>query len=171
VTRTVEGDLGMRWSAVSTAEAAGLEDLADAAQVRRADPGFLPATEAEQDEDEVIGRAAVGLALRRHAGRSKVVVSPEGRVLERTGTDLRRVGLVVGSGGVLRHGRPGVAERVLGASVGPGRADAGEGWQLPEHARLVVDRDYVLAAAGLLAAEHPDAGYRLAMSLVDRLPR
>jgi uncharacterized protein (TIGR01319 family) len=170
VTRTVEGDLGMRWSAVSTADAAGLEDLADAAEARRADPGFLPRTEAERDEDEAFARAAVGLALRRHAGRSRVVVSPEGRVVERTGTDLRRVGLVVGSGGVLRHGRPGVAERVLGASVGPGRADAGEGWQLPERARLVVDRDYVLAAAGLLAAEHPDAGYRLAMSIVDRLP-
>jgi hypothetical protein len=54
--------------------------------------------------------------------------------------------------------------------VGPDRTDAGEGWQLPERARLVVDHDYVLAAAGLLAAEHPDAGYRLAMSLVDRLP-
>jgi len=170
VTRTVEGDLGMRWSAVATADAAGLDDLADAAAARRADPGFLPGTEAERDEDEAFARAAVGLALRRHAGRSQVVVSPEGRVVERTGTDLRRVGLVVGSGGVLRHGRPGVAERVLGASVGPGRADAGEGWQLPERARLVVDRDYLLAAAGLLAAEHPDAGYRLAMSIVDRLP-
>jgi uncharacterized protein (TIGR01319 family) len=170
VTRTVEGDLGMRWSAVSTAEAAGLEELVDAAGVRRSDPGFLPDTAAEQEEDEAIARAAVGLALRRHAGRSRVVVSPEGRVVERTGTDLRRVGLVIGSGGVLRHGRHGVAERVLGASVGPGRPDAGEGWQLPEHARLVVDHDYVLAAAGLLAAEHPDAGYRLAMSLVDRLP-
>jgi uncharacterized protein (TIGR01319 family) len=170
VTRTVEGDLGMRWSAVSTAQAAGLDELADAAGVRRSDPGFLPATEAEQDEDEAIARAAVGLALRRHAGRSRVVVSPEGRVVERTGTDLRRVGLVIGSGGVLRHGRPGVSERVLGASVGPGRPDAGEGWQLPEHARLVVDHDYVLAAAGLLAVVHPDAGYRLAMSLVDRLP-
>jgi uncharacterized protein (TIGR01319 family) len=170
VTRTVEGDLGMRWSAVSTAEAAGLDDLAAAAVARRADPGFLPRTDAERDEDETIARAAVGLALRRHAGRSRVVVSPEGRVVERTGTDLRRVGLVVGSGGVLRHGRPGVAERVLGASVGPDRADAGEGWQLPERARLVVDRAYVLAAAGLLAAEHPDAGYRLAMSMLDRLP-
>jgi uncharacterized protein (TIGR01319 family) len=170
VTRTVEGDLGMRWSAVATAEAAGLEWLAEAAGVRRSDPGFLPATEAEQDEDETIAGAAVNLALRRHAGRSRVVVSPEGRVVERTGTDLRRVGLVIGSGGVLRHGRPGVAERVLGASVGPGRPDAAEGWQLPEQARLVVDHDYVLAAAGLLAAEHPDAGYRLAMSLVDRLP-
>ena len=158
VTRTVEGDLGMRWSAVSTAEAAGIEELAAAAETRRADPGFLPTSEPEQEEDEAIARAAVGLALRRHAGRSRVVVSPEGRVVERTGTDLRRVGLLVGSGGVLRHGRPGTAERVLGASVGADRADVGEGWQLPEHARLVVDHDYVLAAAGLLAAEHPRGG-------------
>ena len=169
VTRTVEGDLGMRWSAVSTAEAAGLSGLAAAAAARRDDPGFLPSTEAQQEEDETIARAAVGLALRRHAGRSRVVVSPEGRVVERTGTDLRRVGLVVGSGGVLRHGRPGVAERVLGASVGPGRDDVGEGWQLPERARLVVDHEYVLAAAGLLAAEHPEAAYAVAMSLLDRL--
>jgi uncharacterized protein (TIGR01319 family) len=174
VTRTVEGDLGMRWSAISTAEAAGLDDLAAAAAVRRADPGFLPTTEQEQDEDEAIARAAVGLALRRHAGRSRVVVSPEGRVVERTGTDLRRVGLVVCSGGVLRHGRPGVETRVLGPSMGADREDAGEGWQLPDRARFVVDHDYVLAAAGLLAEEHPDTGYRLAMSLteslVDRLP-
>ena len=161
VTRTVEGDLGMRWSAVSTAEAAGLDDLTAAAGVRRADPGFLPDTEAEQEADERLAAAAVGLALRRHAGRSRVVVSPEGRVVERTGTDLRRVGLVVGSGGVLRHGRAGVADRVLGASIGPDRDDLAEGWQLPERARVVVDHDYVLAAAGLLAAEHPDTGYRL----------
>lgn len=170
VTRTVEGDLGMRWSAVSTAEAAELDRLGEAAAVRRSDPGFLPATEQDRADDEAIASAAAGLALRRHAGRSRVVVSPEGRVVERTGTDLRRVGLVVGSGGVLRHGGPGVAERVLGGSVGPDRPDAAEGWQLPERARLVVDHDYVLAAAGLLAADHPDAGYRLAMSLVDRLP-
>ena len=133
VTRTVEGDLGMRWSAVSTVEEAGLTDLAEAARRRRDDPGFLPTTEREHDEDEAIARAAVALALRRHAGRSRVVVSPEGRVVERTGIDLREVDLVVGSGGVLRHGRPGVAERVLGPSVGvrrrlaAARARAGRG--------------------------------------------
>ena len=169
VTRTVEGDLGMRWSAVTTAEAAGLDELSDAAAVRRAEPGFLPTTEQEQDDDEAIARAAVGLALRRHAGRSRVVVSPEGRVVERTGTDLRRVGLVVGSGGVLRHGRDGVESRVLGPSVGPDRDHAGEGWQLPDRARVVVDHDYVLAAAGLLAAGHPEAAYGLVRSLVDTL--
>jgi uncharacterized protein (TIGR01319 family) len=160
-TRTVEGDLGMRWSAVSTVEEAGLPELDRAARTRHDDPGFLPANEQEREEDEAIARAAVGIALRRHAGRSKVVVSPEGRVVERSGVDLREVDLVVGSGGVLRHGRAGVADRVLGAAVG-----RDEDWQLPERARVVVDSDYVLAAAGLLAAEHPAAAYRLVTRLL-----
>ena len=42
VTRTVEGDLGMRWSAVTTVEEAELPELADAARQRRRRPG-LPA--------------------------------------------------------------------------------------------------------------------------------
>jgi uncharacterized protein (TIGR01319 family) len=157
ITRTVEGDLGMRWSAVTTAEAAGRDDLAGAAVRRRDDIGFVPTDDAEQGLDEEIAREAVGLALRRHAGRSKVVVSPEGRVIERSGKDLREVGLLVGSGGVLRHGRAGVAERVCAGSVG----EVEGGWQLPEHARVTVDQQYVLAAAGLLATEHRDAARRL----------
>jgi hypothetical protein len=105
-------------------------------------------------------------------------------VVERSGVDLREVHLVVGSGGVLRHGRDGVADRVLGPSVGlvdrrsadwqllPARHDAvfrDADWQLPERAQVVVDTEYVLAAAGLLAAEHPDAAYRLVTGLLDRL--
>ena len=161
VTRTVEGDLGMRWSALTTV--AGLPELESAARRRHDDPGFLPASDAERDEDEAIARAAVGQALRRHAGRSRVVVSPGGRVVERTGKDLRRVGLLVGSGGVLRYGRPGVVDRVLAGSTG----DVDGGWQLPRRPRVVVDADYVLAAVGLLAGEHPDSAYRLAMTLAD----
>ncbi|QZY28542.1 glutamate mutase L [Nocardioides coralli] len=162
VTRTVEGDLGMRWSAVSTVEAAGLDDLAGPAARRHEDPGFLPADDAEADVDEAIARAAVDLALRRHAGRARVVVSPEGRVVERSGKDLREVDLLIGSGGVLRNGRPGVAERVLAGSVGD---EVEGGWQLPRAPRVVVDHDYVLCAVGLLAEDHPDAAYRLALGL------
>lgn len=158
VTRTVEGDLGLRWSAVTTVETAGLTAYAEAAARRHDDPGFLPDTDDEADIDETIARAAIGLALRRHAGRSKVVVSPEGRVVERSGKDLREVGLLVGSGGVLRNGRPGVADRVFAGSVGEGLDG---GWQLPRAARVVVDRDYVLAAAGLLADPHPAAAHAL----------
>jgi uncharacterized protein (TIGR01319 family) len=166
VTRTVEGDLGMRWSAVSTAEAAGRDDLAEAAVRRRADVGFVPEDDAECDLDEEIAREAVGLALRRHAGRSKVVVSPEGRVVERSGKDLREVDLLVGSGGVLRHGRPGVAARVFAGSVG----EVEGGWQLPRRAEVTVDEQYVLAAAGLLARDHRDAARRLVGHLAGRTP-
>jgi uncharacterized protein (TIGR01319 family) len=162
VTRTVEGDLGMRWSAVSTAEAAGREDLLDAARRRHREPGFVPVDDTENLVDEAIAREAVGLALRRHAGRSKVVVSPEGRVVERTGKDLREVDLLVGSGGVLRHGRPGVAARVFAGSLG----EVEGGWQLPRRAGVTVDSDYVLAAAGLLASGHPEAARRLVRRLI-----
>jgi uncharacterized protein (TIGR01319 family) len=165
VTRTVEGDLGMRWSALTTvAELPGLEQ---AARRRHDDPGFLPDTDEERDVDEAIARAAVGLALRRHAGRAKVVVGPDGRVVERTGKDLREVALLVGSGGVLRNGRPGVAGRVLAGSTGE---HVEGGWQLPRRARVVVDADYVLAAAGLLAGPHPVAAYRLVMTLAGTPP-
>jgi uncharacterized protein (TIGR01319 family) len=166
VTRTVEGDLGMRWSASSTWEAgheAGLvgEDLRAAAVRRTADPPHLPENEEERREDEDIARTAATLALRRHVGRSRVVVGPTGRVLERTGKDLREVGLLVGSGGVLRHASPEGVHRVLDTLVGV----SPEGWQLPEHPRVVVDRDYVLAAVGLLAERRPGAAAALARSL------
>lgn len=159
VSRTVEGDLGMRWSALTTV--VDHPELGAAARRRHDDPGFLPDTDEERDADEAIARAAVGTALRRHAGRSKVVVGPDGRVVERTGKDLREVDLLVGSGGVLRNGRPGVVDRVLAGSTG----EVEDGWQLPRSPRVVVDADYVLAAVGLLSAVHPEVAHRLSSSL------
>jgi uncharacterized protein (TIGR01319 family) len=163
VTRTVEGDLGMRWSAPTTVEAAGRDDLVEAADARRTHPGWVPEDAAEQDVDLDIAAAAVLIALQRHAGRSKVVLSPDGKVVERTGKDLREVDLLVGSGGVLRHGGADAVRRVLEPATG----DAFEGgWQLPRAPRVVVDREYVLAAAGLLAETHPDGALRLAKRLL-----
>ena len=165
VARTVEGDLGMRWSAVPTVEeglAAGILDDEDrmrrAAALRRDDPAFLPTNDDEAHDDEQIATAAVGVALRRHAGRRQVVFGPDGRVVERSGKDLREVDLLVGSGGVLRNNSPETAARVLGSVTGDGETD---GWQLPRSPRVVVDGDYVLAAAGLLVSEHPRAAHAL----------
>jgi uncharacterized protein (TIGR01319 family) len=148
VTRTVEGDLGMRWSAGTTARAAeeaGLDVPPDAVR-RAADPAYLPDGSDERAGDEALAAAAALLAMRRHVGRSRVVVSPEGRVVERSGKDLRAVGLLVGSGGVLRSADSRSVDRILGAATGRDP----DGWQLPEAPQLVVDADYVLAAAGLL---------------------
>jgi uncharacterized protein (TIGR01319 family) len=174
VTRTVEGDLGLRWSAASTVAAAHearitvADGLAAAAAARTDDPDLLPADDAAADADERLAALASGLALRRHAGRARVVLSTAddvggaGRVVERSGKDLREVDLLVASGGIFRNGRPGVEQRVLAGLVG----EVEGGWQLPRAARVVVDRDYVLAAAGLLAGTHPKAAYRLTRALV-----
>ncbi|MGZ4502046.1 MAG: glutamate mutase L [Nocardioidaceae bacterium] len=167
VSRTVEGDLGMRWSAVSAVEegvAAGLAEdgrFREAAAVRQATPSYLPEDAAGRRDDLEIARLAVAVALRRHAGRAQVVFDPGtgAGVVERSGKDLREVDLLVGSGGVLRHaGADG--PRVLARSI-----EADEGWQVPRAPHTVVDVDYVLAPAGLLAAEHPETAFRLVRSL------
>lgn len=164
--RTVEGDLGMRWSARSTVQAAvamGLLDdtteRTDAEQTavrRQADPGYVPDSEDELGRDQQLASLAIGVAVRRHAGRAQVVFGPDGRVVERSGKDLREAGLLVGSGGVLRHS--GTERREVMVRL---MEDDGHGWQLPEDPRVVVDVDYVLAPAGLLAARHPAAAYGL----------
>src|SRR3954454_6554705 len=154
VTRTVEGDLGMRWSAVpvvAAGVAAGLltetDDLHAAARRRHDDPSYLPGDAVEASYDEKLATVAVTVALRRHAGRQRVVFGPTGRVLERSGKDLREVDLLVGSGGVLRHNGPEMARRILGAV---GFRAQEEGWLVPTGAQTCVDSDCVLAGAGLL---------------------
>lgn len=156
--RTVEGDLGMRWSAPGVVRAAAEERLlavgeqdvlAQAAAVRAADPGFLAASAAERAADRRIAALAATVALRRHARGAATG--------ERAGRDLRDVRLMVGSGGVLRHAPAADAAGVLAAVL----ADHAGGWPLPRAARAVVDVDYVLAAGGLLAGDHPQAARAL----------
>lgn len=166
VTRPVEGDLGMRWSAESTARAAVAAGLADqgllaAARRRTADPGLVPADEAERAADLSLAGAAVTLAVRRHVGRSRVVLSPEGRVVERTGVDLREIDLLIGSGGVLRENAPERARAILAGVLGRHP----EGWQQPERPVVRVDTRHVLAAVGLLAERAPRAAAGLADTL------
>jgi uncharacterized protein (TIGR01319 family) len=173
VSRTVEADLGMRWSAVSTAEAgvqAGLLGPAIRADARRrrGDPAMLPGSPVDDAIDLQLASAAITLAVRRHAGRQQVVFSPQGRLVERTGKDLREVDLLIGSGGVLRHHSTAQARAVLSAATGD-RPEGG--WLVPRAPRILVDTQYVLAAAGLLAADHRAAAYALLGSLRGSLPR
>jgi uncharacterized protein (TIGR01319 family) len=167
--RTVEGDLGVRWTAPGVVEAARAErllapgehgPLAVAAERRAGDPAFLPGSPEERAVDARLAELALTVALRRHARPHET-----GEV-RTSGKDLRQVRLVVGSGGVLRHGTPEVVAQVLAPTVG----DHAGGWRVPERARLAVDARYVLAAAGLLAPDHPWAAASLAATALRRLP-
>jgi uncharacterized protein (TIGR01319 family) len=161
--RTVEGDLGVRWNAPGVVEAAVAERLVDEAtagrlrllaSARAQAPGWVPADDAGLDDDALLGRLAVTVALRRHA---RGVQPGEAGGVRRPAKDLRPVRLVVGSGGVLRHAS---AERRT-AILSPLTTDLAGGWKVPERPKVVVDERYVLAAAGLLAADHPEAAARL----------
>jgi uncharacterized protein (TIGR01319 family) len=142
--RTVEGDLGVAVGAGGTVAAATVEKLALSTNENR--------PSAERDRD--LAAAAAVIALRRHArGHSPGPGRP--RI---GGRDLRDVRLVVGSGGVLRHGG---GAYVLNTVL----ADTAGGWAAPATARVVIDERYVLAAAGLLAADHRDAAAALVNTL------
>ncbi len=152
--RTVEGDLGMRWNATGVVAAAVAERLVDeaeastlrsAAEKRAHNPSYLPADAAEREVDARLAELAVTVGLRRHG---------------RGGKSLREVRLVVGSGGVLRHADADLRARILG----PATRDLGGGWPVPETARATVDERYVLAAAGLLVEDHPEVAARLLRS-------
>lgn len=156
--RTVEGDLGMRWSAPGVVAAAAAErllapgeetTLGALARTLAAEPQTLAADAAGRAADLRIATLAATVALRRHARGPAAG--------ERHGRDLRDVRLLIGSGGVLRHAPPGDAATLLATVL----TDHGGGWALPRAARAVVDTDYVLAAGGLLAEEHPAAARAL----------
>ncbi|HEY7857896.1 MAG TPA: glutamate mutase L [Candidatus Nanopelagicales bacterium] len=156
--RTVEGDLGMRWGATGVVDAAISEKLlgestglSAAALARRADVGLLPTSESERDEDAEIARLALTVALRRHA---RPLETAEGRT---AGRDLTRVRTVIASGGVFRHAS---AER-LRFMLEPVLTDIGGGWRLPTAPEMCLDHGHVVAAAGLLAPDHPDAAATL----------
>ncbi|WP_432968039.1 glutamate mutase L [Dactylosporangium sp. CA-233914] len=93
-----------------------------------------------------LAAAAVTVGVRRHT---------------RAGRDLRHVVSVVVSGGVFRHAEAAAAT----AAVAPTLADYAGGWALPRSPVVAVDTAYVLAAAGLLAGDHPGVAAALTATL------
>ena len=114
VKRTVEGDLGMRVSAVVVGESTReLVNAVFAHQPQRRDafygylrhlvahPDYLPVTEEEKHFDTLLAGLCVGYASERHAGTKKQVCTCVGNVDLQMGRDLTTVRKVVGSGGWL----------------------------------------------------------------------
>jgi uncharacterized protein (TIGR01319 family) len=153
--RTVEGDLGVRWNAVSVVEAAARERIPVGVALHRyaaavvADPAHLPADDDETALDLQLATVASLVAVRRHGRPGAPGASPR---------PLGDVGLVLGSGGVLRHATAEQGMRVLAAVTG----DHAGGWRVPRSARTGVDVAYLLFAVGLLADEHLEVARSLA---------
>ncbi len=159
--RTVEADLGMRFSAQTALAAAAAEgfndhndeDMATWATEVNCAPGRLATTALERSMELRIARMAAVLAARRHGRPSQPGLPPR---------PLADVGRLIGSGGVLRYADPDGASGVLESVIN----DVGGGWRPPSKAYTSVDTAYLLCAIGLLANDWPQSARALAQQVL-----
>jgi uncharacterized protein (TIGR01319 family) len=164
--RTVEGDLGLRAGATGAVEVDGSwieaeaemgeESIRQAVSQRASRPAWIPTEESELRLDGLLAIGCAAQALTRHCGTMLLTRGKGGPpTLVRSGPDLREAELVLGTGGVFAHRRDG--EAILRRAL----ARKAPRSLVPREPRIGIDRNYVLAAAGLLATDDRDAAARL----------
>lgn len=164
--RTVEGDLGLRSGAPGVLAAdrrwieaelgIGEAAIGQAVSRRSGNPEWIPAEPIEARLDALLAVGCATHAVTRHSGTMLLTRSEAGPpTLVREGPDLREVGRVLGTGGVFAHREDG--ERILREAL---RRRAPRSLA-PRDPALVIDDNYILAAAGLLATQDPGAALRL----------
>lgn len=161
--RTVEGDLGMRYSLHALADELDLEDLGEKSGlgkeriqnwVERCTAN--PDTIADNDEvelkiEELLARNAVEIAVERHCGFLESTYSPMGEIFTIVGKDLTEVPYVVGIGGAIINSRD--PKEILEGSKYNIRKFNYMKPKLPEY---LLDKKYIFASMGLLSSIDAD---------------
>lgn len=164
--RTVEGDLGMRYSLTHVYEqipGANQPENEYMQQVKvwvdlcTSHPDTLAAPGSEEEGlEEFLGRSAVSLAVERHCGRIADVFTPLGLMHTLEGKDLMNVPCVIGIGGVLRNSRrpQEILKGCLYDFVHPECTK-------PRNPKFYLDQKYIFASMGLLRAINPELAFEL----------
>ena len=166
--RTVEGDIGMRYSIGGILDEAGEGKVAalsglSASRVRelvadlQENTDKVPQGDPELESlDYALASCAVEEAVRRHAGRLSETYTMMGLTYVQEGKNLTKVKNIVVTGGSLIHtGR--TAEIAAHACFSPGQPES----LRPRTADVWIDRKYILAAMGLLSSYYPQKALRI----------
>ena len=162
--RTVEGDLGMRYSSLALFEAASLNKIRaylgskdskvtirENFKFRQDNPDFVAKTEDDLIFDEMMAMICTEIAVNRHVGTLESIYSPMGTIFVQSGKDLTNVKYIIGTGGIINNNRD--PRKILELSL------FNEEDPLilkPQFARFLVDRSYIMSAMGLLGNDYPD---------------
>lgn len=172
--RTVEGDLGMRYSAAALLKAAGAKMIAGYAgktehevnayiEKVEANANYLSEGQHEAQLETAMGRACTCLGADRHAGRLETVYTLHGTAFVQEGKDLTNVKTVIGTGGVIiNHKEP---EEILKGILFD---EAAPTILKPEQPDFFVDSEYIMAAMGLLGEEYPEIAIRMMKKYIAR---
>lgn len=167
--RTVEGDLGMRYSIHAVVEAAGMRmlrrylpnheqyDIEAELNKRSSNTGFISQNDKDLNFDGAIAKLCADISMARHVGHLKQVYNGgDGAMWQQEGKDLGAIPYFIGTGGILVFNSN--YEEIMSASL------AREDDPLvlkPKTPKFLLDRKYILAAMGLLATENADMAIRI----------
>jgi uncharacterized protein (TIGR01319 family) len=165
--RTVEGDLGLRYNAVSILQLLGPErlrqdfhlppgDLQERVAHLSQNPSLLPASSEDRDLDFALAAGAARAAMERHAGTIETLWSPHGQYYLQYGKDLTGVAHLIGTGGIFIH------HPCAGAILEKTLFSQDQAFSLrPKTPHRYTDAKYCLFAIGLLAERFPDQALRI----------
>ena len=166
--RTVEGDIGMRYSIQGIVDAAGLDTIsrlsglsktkvAELVEYLKEHTDTVPGGDAEMEAlDFALASSAIAEAVTRHAGTIEETYTMMGLTYVQSGKNLTKVKQIVVTGGSLIHTKrtEQIASHALFDPMKPMSLR-------PKTADVWVDRSYILAAMGLLSSHYPAAALRI----------
>jgi len=164
--RTVEGDLGMRYSALGilknlTEEQIKLYkekgiDLVTETNYRYENVATLPLDDQQIHIDELLGEICTDIAISRHVGTMETIYTPLGVVYYQTGKDLTDVKHVIGTGGVIIYDEHAL-DILKNTCFNPAKP-----LELrPKEPDFMLDNDYILSAMGLLSINNPEVALKI----------
>ena len=166
--RTVEGDIGMRYSIHGIVDAAGIARICELSGLtaervstlvdhHREHTDTVPNGDAELEAlDFALASAAIEEAVKRHAGTLTETYTMMGQTYVQEGKNLSKVRQIVVTGGSLIHTKrtEEIAAHALFSPHDPMSLR-------PLKADIRVDRTYILAAMGLLSSHYPQVALRI----------
>lgn len=173
--RTVEGDLGMRYSApgiiksLSTQEIEFINneknvDIEEEVKKRYENVKSLPQNKHDEFIDLFLAEICAYRAMHRHVGRIEEVYTPMGKVYNQVGKDLTEIKYVIGTGGVIINSKD--KESILKRTTNI-LHNAQE--LRPNDPKFYVDQKYIIAAMGLLSKINPLAALRIMKKNIVRI--
>ena len=166
--RTVEGDIGMRYSIQGVIDAVGIRRICQLSELSeervRTLTEYLKANKDKTPGDDsdlialdfALAAGAVEEAVRRHAGSIYETYTMMGQTFVQEGKNLTKVKQIVVTGGSIIHTErtEQIAAHALYSPTHPQSL-------CPKEADVWVDRTYILAAMGLLSSYYPNAALRI----------
>lgn len=166
--RTVEGDIGMRYSISGIVDSAGIKRITELSGLTeeraiklidelKTNTEKIPDGDKELEAlDFALASSAIDEAVTRHAGTISETYTMMGLTYVQEGKNLTKVKNIVVTGGSLIHTQR-TKEIASCALFSPKHPQS----LRPKDARIYVDRTYILAAMGLLSSYYPETALRI----------